>query len=189
MPHGSHVGRKILRHPIVCVLTIALLLAVSHESGRAPYFFSLSSCAFYLIFFYFGYCFHTQYDTVMKYLKHPAVMVIGCAQRADGLAHAHDKSAVRRLFCHRRNILYAQAHHAVCMGQKANQEWIWHLSVSSNDYLCAVCLAGTAGYTAVGIVYWHCCRGISGIGLFDAAAAPVRIGCSDWRKINPAKMI
>ena len=76
MPHGSHTGGKILRHPIVCVLTIVLLLAVSHESGRAPYFFSLSSCAFYLIFFYFGYCFHTQYDTVMKYLKHPAVMVI-----------------------------------------------------------------------------------------------------------------
>ena len=66
MPHGSHAGRKILRHPIVCVLTVALLLAVSHESGRAPYFFSLSSCAFYLIFFYFGYCFHTQYDTVMN---------------------------------------------------------------------------------------------------------------------------
>ena len=51
MPHGSHTGGKILRHPIVCVLTIALLLVVSHESGRAPYFFSLSSCAFYLIFF------------------------------------------------------------------------------------------------------------------------------------------
>lgn len=76
MPHGSHADRKILRHPIVCVLTIALLLVVSHESGRAPYFFSLSSCAFYLIFFYFGYCFHMQYDTVMKYLKHPAVIVI-----------------------------------------------------------------------------------------------------------------
>ena len=58
MPHGSHTGGKILRHPIVRVLTIALLLVVSHESGRAPYFFSLSSCAFYLIFFYFGYCFH-----------------------------------------------------------------------------------------------------------------------------------
>lgn len=76
MPHGSHTGGKILRHPIVCVLTIALLLVVSYESGRAPYFFSLSSCAFYLIFFYFGYCFHMQYDTVMKYLKHPAAIVI-----------------------------------------------------------------------------------------------------------------
>lgn len=57
------------------LIILPILVIVSYISGFLPGYFALNNVFYYLLFFYLGYVFNKYYEVIIKYLKHPVVLI------------------------------------------------------------------------------------------------------------------